>query len=98
MDKQQSCAWCVCDEASHGEGGLCPVDGVTSQYFTARPLAVTTTHCWKGHREWLEETGQAYTDAWAATWDCDGTCMLPDGHDGPHEFVPDAEIQVAFSP
>ena len=25
------------------------------------------------------------------------TCLLPDGHDGPHEFTPDSEIMVTFS-
>jgi hypothetical protein len=25
------------------------------------------------------------------------TCMLPDGHDGPHEPTPDAEIMIGFA-
>jgi hypothetical protein len=24
------------------------------------------------------------------------TCMLLDGHDGPHEFTPDSEIVIGF--
>ena len=26
----------------------------------------------------------------------DGTCMLPAGHEGPHEFTPDDQIEVTF--
>jgi hypothetical protein len=26
------------------------------------------------------------------------TCMLLDGHDGPHEFTPDDEITIEFAP
>jgi hypothetical protein len=30
--------------------------------------------------------------------DGDGsTCLLPDGHDGPHEFTDDADITVTFA-
>jgi hypothetical protein len=25
-----------------------------------------------------------------------GTCMLPDGHDGPHEFTDDEKVLVSF--
>jgi hypothetical protein len=32
-------------------------------------------------------------------WEDEGrsTCLLPDGHDGPHEFTPDTEIVVRFA-
>jgi hypothetical protein len=33
---------------------------------------------------------------WADKDDC--TCLLPGGHDGPHEWTPDSEIVVAFLP
>jgi len=29
--------------------------------------------------------------------DVGSTCMLPDGHDGPHEWTPDDEITVRFA-
>jgi len=29
--------------------------------------------------------------------DGDGsTCLLPDGHDGPHEFITDSDIVITF--
>ena len=44
-----------------------------------------TLHCWE----------------YATDFDDDGTmngltCLLPDGHEGPHEFTPDDEITVRF--
>jgi hypothetical protein len=33
---------------------------------------------------------------WEDGPDSDSTCMLDDGHDGPHEFTPDSEIVVKF--
>lgn len=27
---------------------------------------------------------------------CGSTCLLPDGHDGDHEFTPDDEIAIVF--
>ena len=41
-----------------------------------------TAHCW--------EDGPLTADG------CPTTCMLPDGHDGPHEFDRDDEITVRF--
>lgn len=29
---------------------------------------------------------------------CSTTCMLPDGHDGPHEWSRDDEITIRFAP
>jgi hypothetical protein len=49
--------------------------------------------------EWLEETyghrSEEYIDAQCSD-DYGGTCMLPEGHRGPHEFTPDSEIVVVF--
>lgn len=65
-------------------------------------------HCWMGRREAAEEdyermhgAGSFFgSDAWAEThseeWK-DGTCMLPDLHDGPHEFTDDERIGIKFA-
>jgi len=53
------------------------------------------THCWKDYREHIEETCGVGSDAWNASFDrSGGTCMLPEGHDGPHEFTADDQIMV----
>lgn len=49
-------------------------------------------HCWIGNSE-VVEWG---SDAWAEAFNNPATCMLLDGHEGPHEFVPDSEIVVSF--
>ena len=54
------------------------------------------THCWKGYLDWLDECGLLGSEEWAAAYECDATCMLPDGHDGPHEFVRDDQIGIHF--
>lgn len=64
-------------------------------------------HCWMDEREHLEEVHgwgtDAYWEAWRKTWSEDGekslsaTCMLLDGHDGPHDFTPDSNIGVFFA-
>ncbi len=47
-------------------------------------------HCWEdGPRTYIDDT-----------WDECGTgstCLLPDGHDGDHEFTPDDQITVSFA-
>jgi hypothetical protein len=42
-------------------------------------------HCWEDLRN--------VTDNWDLP---NATCMLPDGHDGPHEWTPDSDIRVQF--
>ena len=55
------------------------------------------THCWKDEREHIEEAYGVGSDEWHAGFDGPGgTCLLLDGHDGPHEFTPDDEITVSF--
>ena len=44
--------------------------------------SAVSVHCWEGR---YDENGPA-------------TCMLPDQHEGDHEFTPDAEIIVSFAP
>lgn len=34
---------------------------------------------------------------WEGSEDGDATCLLRDGHDGPHRFTPDRDITIAFS-
>lgn len=41
-------------------------------------------HCWEGG---------PVTDEGIST-----TCMLPDGHEGPHEWTRDDQIYIAFAP
>jgi hypothetical protein len=56
-------------------------------------------HCWTSKREWCEQTyGHASTE-YLDTYDIpggDATCLLPAGHDGPHEWTPDGGIVVEF--
>ncbi len=63
------------------------------------------SHCWMGRTEWIEETygylseeyiadaADAYDDSYMSS-----TCMLLDGHEGPHEFTRDDQITIAFAP
>jgi len=57
-------------------------------------------HCWMGYIESLEFGSQEWVAAYAAggpeALPNDGTCFLPDGHVGPHEFTPDSDITVRF--
>jgi hypothetical protein len=52
-------------------------------------------HCWASKLETLEE----YSPEWMKIYDggVDSSCMLWNGHEGPHEFVPDNEIGVEFN-
>jgi hypothetical protein len=44
-----------------------------------------TCNCWEDRREFYDD------------WDLPaGTCLLPDGHDGPHEFTDDSDIIIQF--
>jgi hypothetical protein len=60
---------------------------------TGQPGGVMV-HCWQGKREHTEFGSQEWHDTFLD--DGDGTCMLDDGHDGPHEFTPDSQIIVQF--
>lgn len=46
------------------------------------------SHCWADPRDGLE--------LWESIDVPGATCLLADGHDGPHEFVPDFEVTVRF--
>ena len=56
-------------------------------------------HCWKDRRQHIEEQYGFGSDAWVETFAEDwkpGTCMLPDGHSGEHDFTDDGDIGVTF--
>ena len=54
-------------------------------------------HCWKDQLEDAEERFRIGSKEWAAVYDGPGgSCMLPIGHDGPHEFTPDDQVVVDF--
>jgi len=64
------------------------------------------THCWKDYEEWLIETYGEHSEAhlefvaedWASGNSPRGkTCMLPDGHEGPHAWTDDADIVITFN-
>ncbi|MDY0059811.1 MAG: hypothetical protein RBU45_08385 [Myxococcota bacterium] len=55
-----------------------------------RPL-----HCWQDRLDWVWQKGAKlgspeYLDA----IEHPATCMLPAGHEGPHEWMPDEEIVI----
>lgn len=55
-------------------------------------------HCWKGRLDWTEETygidSKEYAEARFS--EDDATCLLLDGHEGPHEWTSDGDIRVTF--
>ena len=55
-------------------------------------------HCWKCNQEAAEEEFGHGSDEWAKAFSEPGTCMLEDGHAGPHQFTPDDRITIAFPP
>jgi hypothetical protein len=48
------------------------------------PIKAIRRHCWK--------YGPSFKDG------CSSTCMLEDGHEGPHEWTRDDQIFIRFSP
>lgn len=59
---------------------------------------VRQAHCWTGYYEWLEEIYgfDAYIEARCENWP-DATCLLWEGHDGPHVWTRDDEIVIRFA-
>lgn len=58
-------------------------------------------HCWTSKREWASATFGPYSDEYFDTYEeCGGSgdsvCMLPDGHEGPHEWTATSDIAVTF--
>lgn len=61
---------------------------------------MATLHCWTCRREWLEARYGFHSEQHLETYSqdfIDGTCMLPAGHAGPHDFTPDHAIRITFS-
>ena len=56
-------------------------------------MSEPTLHCWKGRGEWMHEHGLC---EWYEVSEHRGTCMLPRGHEGDHEWTDEAEIGVTF--
>ena len=58
----------------------------------------TTLHCWADEADYA-----ANEHGWCSDEHIDvlrrgnGTCMLEAGHDGPHEWTPDADIEITVS-
>ena len=57
---------------------------------------MATLHCWKSNVEHAEETFGYCSDHHAEAMNNRSTCLLLDGHEGPHEFVFDGDIMVKF--
>lgn len=69
----------------------------------ARIASERPVHCWAdGPEETIlfdDETGAGDEGQWwGRVRSIGSTCMLPDGHPGPHQFTPDDEITVEFRP
>ena len=52
--------------------------------------------CWQGHRDQFEVGTDEYIQSWIDYPD-GATCLLPEGHEGPHEWTPDDQILISFS-
>lgn len=61
-----------------------------------------TAHCWADRYEVESESLEWGSPEWAELWiethegNGGATCLLPGGHDGPHEWTPDSAIVIQF--
>jgi hypothetical protein len=54
-------------------------------------------HCWEDRHDFETRDVAIGSDAWVAShFKPNATCMLEDGHDGPHEWTDDGDIGVRF--
>ena len=54
-------------------------------------------HCWTDKHDWADEEYGWGSEKHLEIYDApNATCMLWEGHDGPHDWVPDSEITVQF--
>ena len=59
-------------------------------------------HCWESYGAWLEKNDPVkYQERVADLYrewptELEAMCMLEDGHEGPHEWVPAQNITVTF--
>jgi len=54
---------------------------------------MSTIHCWADKASQYEIGTEEWVDAVVNS----ATCLLPDGHDGPHEWTPDEEFEIEFA-
>jgi hypothetical protein len=53
--------------------------------------------CWTDRRTWIEETYGYLSDEYIESYvDDSATCLLDEGHECDHEWIPDSEIGVSF--
>ncbi len=55
-------------------------------------------YCWADKKELAEETYGYLSPEHVDASERNCTCLLLDGHDGPHQWTPDDEIVVSFPP
>jgi hypothetical protein len=61
------------------------------------PNGNSGAHCWKDRGEWAQEEFGFGSQEWVESYLFGGcTCLLEDGHAGPHEWTPDGDIKVEF--
>lgn len=55
------------------------------------------THCWEDYKSFVSDQFGIGSREWCeAHQKGDATCLLPEGHEGPHEWTPDDQITVHF--
>jgi hypothetical protein len=59
------------------------------------PLTPRVLHCWADYSSCMYAGLAPFDDD---LYSVGGTCLLPAGHAGPHEFTRDDEIVVTFAP
>lgn len=50
--------------------------------------------CLESNIDWAEKTFGTESEEYGRALNNPSYCMLPDGHEGPHEFVPGSEIVI----
>jgi len=51
-------------------------------------------HCWKSNVEEAAEIHGYASEQWGDAMNHPSTCMLLEGHEGPHDFVFDGDILI----
>lgn len=52
--------------------------------------------CWQDKAQFFADEFGEFSDKALEAQQRPGTCLLPDGHSGPHEFTADDRITVSF--
>ena len=53
-------------------------------------------HCWELKSEYMAEVYGENSEEYFDALVNEGICLLPAGHEGPHEFVPEDEVGIRF--